>query len=616
MPIVRLPFGEWKPDAGEYLHDGLWKVSGIMPYAGTWTAIPGITGEDLSGGTAPYTETEIYGFHLHPSQSTPNNVRIIVGTSDTLLRGVAYEDLTTQPAAGVAPSFATPPDTVSGIQFCSFGNSCFAAMRCTTVGNSAFWYASSLAAGSTTDFVALVPGGGIAPAGAYYLVPRFVSTIKNHLLISHCYSKAAVGPFALNTEYPNLVAWSKTGVATCFGDASTSTDFSGSGYQDLPDECGQITGMIGGDYALIFKPRAIYRMDGPPFTFHPISIGSGTMFPNSIVRYNDDVYYWGPAGLMVIRGGSSSPEPVGLGKTTRSVTEFQNYDFFDYVLEIDAFFGSKVSGMAGTTRGIDICGVADTKAGIVAMFAHDSGITNGAGAQARPTPCITYDVNSQTFGFFQVGNKFAFPKMHPRHGLLPMVPTGITSGHLSQHSVLDGCYGLYRSSATVGATMQAGVCFGDAKNTVSGTPDAYWSPSFTWPFQYFAQNDSGPMVSRIHRIRVPFSASRNGNLLKDLAGEGQLSITVTVISTDSIGGARTAKQGSLTYLGSSSIYTVSPDDWILIDGVQAMYHKITIDINMNDPDNNTLARWIAHIKDLKLIEVEVSTGGGVGSVAT
>jgi len=121
---------------------------------------------------------------------------------------------------------------------------------------------------------------------------------------------------------PDLVWWTKTGDLQTIGNPATlpadRTDF-----QALYDDYGGITGLSGSrEYALIFKQGVIYRMDfGSPFGFgfSPIPNSYGTIYPNSIVRAGEDVFFWGPSGPMVFRQGQVLP--LALGRVGRALTD-------------------------------------------------------------------------------------------------------------------------------------------------------------------------------------------------------------------------------------------------------------------------------------------------------
>jgi hypothetical protein len=85
---------------------------------------------------------------------------------------------------------------------------------------------------------------------------------------------------------------------------------------------GQITGIVGGEYGVIFKRNSIWRMTytGQPriFTFDHIAIGQGCAFPESIVQVDQDVYFWGNGGIFRVRQGTQL-ERISTGRVEKAV---------------------------------------------------------------------------------------------------------------------------------------------------------------------------------------------------------------------------------------------------------------------------------------------------------
>jgi hypothetical protein len=91
------------------------------------------------------------------------------------------------------------------------------------------------------------------------------------------------------------------------------------GQQELPDG-GQIMGMAGGAFPLIFQERAIRRMAfaGPPivFSFDKVSDGMGCMCSGSIASYHDVAFFLSPNGFYMVQGASQIA-PIGAGKVNK-----------------------------------------------------------------------------------------------------------------------------------------------------------------------------------------------------------------------------------------------------------------------------------------------------------
>lgn len=118
--------------------------------------------------------------------------------------------------------------------------------------------------------------------------------------------------------------------SVCWSHINDPTKFSFPSYTYLSDSQilvqtpGEITGIVGGDYGIIFKRNSIYRMSyvGSPlmYRFDIVARGVGTAYPKSIVVAGDDIYFFGNDGFYVMRGGQV-PQPISEGKVSRMFTD-------------------------------------------------------------------------------------------------------------------------------------------------------------------------------------------------------------------------------------------------------------------------------------------------------
>lgn len=87
---------------------------------------------------------------------------------------------------------------------------------------------------------------------------------------------------------------------------------------------GEIVGMTGGDFALLFKRNSVQRLDyvGSPGTFKESVVTStdGTEFPRSIIQFGRDAYFLDTDGFKVVRQGQYV-ERIGDGAVNRMVTD-------------------------------------------------------------------------------------------------------------------------------------------------------------------------------------------------------------------------------------------------------------------------------------------------------
>lgn len=137
---------------------------------------------------------------------------------------------------------------------------------------------------------------------------RFVAPIRNFL----------VGGWTATQT--SLVKWSAQGNHRIW-----QPTIQQSGEQVL-QRGGQITGVVGGEYGVIFCENSIWRMNyiGAPevFQFDEVSPGHGTTAPGSIAQYGDNVFYIDTDGFYVFNGARA--EPIGSNKVND--TFLKDYD--------------------------------------------------------------------------------------------------------------------------------------------------------------------------------------------------------------------------------------------------------------------------------------------------
>jgi hypothetical protein len=126
---------------------------------------------------------------------------------------------------------------------------------------------------------------------------------------------------AKDATYPNRVFWSDINDETDWTPGSTSQ----SDTQDIPDG-GDIQGITGGEFGLIFLERAISRMTyiGSPlfFQFDTISRSLGCYEPRSIVQYGQMSYFLSNDGFYACDG--QNVVPIGAEKVDRFFFEDSN----------------------------------------------------------------------------------------------------------------------------------------------------------------------------------------------------------------------------------------------------------------------------------------------------
>lgn len=157
-----------------------------------------------------------------------------------------------------------------------------------------------------TNWVAL---GGSPPVGT------FIATVRDFVVMGKIGST------------PQRVQWSGFNNAESWGSAlSTQAD-----YQDLPDG-GNVTGLVGGEFGLVFSETAVRRMtyEGPPTVFRLDKIANdiGCSVPNSVASLLDRAFFLHKSGFYMVVGGQQVV-PIGRGKIDRTFwREFDEVNHF------------------------------------------------------------------------------------------------------------------------------------------------------------------------------------------------------------------------------------------------------------------------------------------------
>ncbi len=159
--------------------------------------------------------------------------------------------------------------------------------------------------GSSTDFSDLAASAPVA---------KYVATVRGFVFAGNIAS------------YPNRVKWSPLeDPAGDWTDITVQADD-----QDLygESEIGQVTGIIGGEYATIFCEKGVFRgtyVGGDLiFTFDQIVFGNGTSAPGSLSAFGDRIFFLGTDGFYMMTPGGLQPIGEGVNRT-----------FLDEVAETD-----------------------------------------------------------------------------------------------------------------------------------------------------------------------------------------------------------------------------------------------------------------------------------------
>lgn len=298
-----VPFGEMRPDAKQFNNQGLQLALNVVPIHGNYVAAQ-MWSQD---GDEPADEP--YGLHSHFAGGT--TWYAYVGSITALYQYETATFTATNKTRAAGGAYATSSaGGEAGWQFSSFGSA--------IIGTQYVDDPQLLTSPAAANFVKLAQSGGGNPG----MDPKakFVYALRGNLHLANLNLAAGFDTLPSGAN-PTVVCWSQTENVRQYGSFSVTPQLTGTGYQPLNYDFGHIAGAIGGDFGIIFLQGGIVREDGPPYVFRPIVVGPSCRFPNSIVRLDQDIYFWGPSGPAVLRGGEGPVLNLGDGRVARTLID-------------------------------------------------------------------------------------------------------------------------------------------------------------------------------------------------------------------------------------------------------------------------------------------------------
>ena len=281
MTTQRIQFKDWLPDQPSIL-DTVSEANNVIPLAvgyGPFKSAVNYSGaatEDLNNCFAAKVD---------------NDVSIFAGGSTKLFK-VSSTDLTMEDV-----SKASGYTGINRWKFVQFGNYALA-----TNGSEKIQYFD---VNSSTDFADLAAA---AP------VSKYIAVVRDFV----------VGANIGGGTYPSRVQWSDINDPTDW----TAGAASQADYQELPDG-GDITGITGGEFGIVFLEKAIVRMSyiGSPlfFQFDTISRNVGCIEGGSIAQYGGISYFLSDDGFYSCNG----QQVIGIGSEKVDRYFFNNANIGD-----------------------------------------------------------------------------------------------------------------------------------------------------------------------------------------------------------------------------------------------------------------------------------------------
>lgn len=311
---VFIPFKEFLPDARALGNPGLRRAWGVIPFYGNYLVSPGWLAVSTGLGKA-------FGSHFHQKQSsTLGMLNFAYHGEETKLfeHGLFSGGVLNSDVSGAVYGFGTG---VKFWDFASYGPNVIATNFANPV-----QYTDSPGINNFSDLI----------TSTFKPQARFVFSIRQNLFLANLKVLSAYGGLAA-ANHPSTVAWSQNDNIRAFGSPSVDPALLGSGFQPLGNDFGPITAAIGGDFGILFHVKGITRIDGPPYEFRDLSASHGCVQPDSVVRVDEDIYFWGTRGPSVLRGGEAPVVVLSEGALTRSLLDDQT-GFSEIAATLD--FGS------------------------------------------------------------------------------------------------------------------------------------------------------------------------------------------------------------------------------------------------------------------------------------
>jgi len=277
MPTQRIQLGEWMPDQSG--------ISGVL------TDAKNVVSQAIGYGPFPsavaFSGTAAEELFTLYAAKNPDSTTQLFTSGNTKIYTVDGVGALTLVKSGMTTGITDK------VRFTQFGKTVI------TTNNADKLQAWTL--GTSTSFADL---DATAP------VAKYITVVRDFVVVANTYESGA--------QQQYRVRWSAINDETDWTeDVNTQSD-----YQDIPDG-GQIVGIRGGEFGLVFLERAISRMTyvGTPFIFQfdNISRNKGCMVAGSIAQYQGITFFLSDDGFYLCDG--QTIQPIGSEKVDRFFIE-------------------------------------------------------------------------------------------------------------------------------------------------------------------------------------------------------------------------------------------------------------------------------------------------------
>jgi len=270
-------FGEYLPDQPAFGNPGATVANNVIPTAMGYRELSAIS----AFSTTPLNAR---ARGAGSGQASDGAVYLFAGDGTSLYRlnGAVFDETN--------DSYTLAEDT--NWQFAQFGDTMIAVCRDEAP--------QKWTLGSSTSWSAL---GGSPPKA------RHVAVVRGFVMLGDAESGG--------TSYQNRVYWSGLDNAETWTPSQTTqadfNDFVGGG--------GAVTGLVGGEFGLVFQDRSIFRLDyqGTPLIFssNEVSQSRGTQVSGSIAALGRMVFFWSDDGFYMLEDGTKTTA-IGANKVDKT----------------------------------------------------------------------------------------------------------------------------------------------------------------------------------------------------------------------------------------------------------------------------------------------------------
>lgn len=290
MPTTFIPFDGWSPSGG-YFGEGWNSATNLYQFFGSWRPWRKFAPFAASVADGPMVGRHVHAWNTAPSGSyVPDAATVFTGSPTKLYTVSPITGAFTDRSRGGGYTVDS-----AGWRFVTIGNDIWATN---------WWDPMQRRANNAGNFA-----DGVT--STFKPIPRFMRAVREHLVVANL----------LGGRFQDEVAWSDANDPLNFDPAAAgSTSTSIAGAKRLVSIPGQITGLVGGQYVLIFKSNGIFYGEytgGPStFRFDVLSPYVGTALPSSIVETRYGVMFLGGDGFYAI-AGLAEPAPISTPEINR-----------------------------------------------------------------------------------------------------------------------------------------------------------------------------------------------------------------------------------------------------------------------------------------------------------